>query len=85
MFKTHHVRIVWRKKMSWISLKKESPRLGEWVLALTTGQGIYQIRRIGSVCPLGYDSLDYMIPASVRDDVVFTHWMPVPEMPHDLE
>lgn len=69
--------------MNWISFKTQMPELGTWVLGYTVGGGIATIRRVGSRNLDEYDRLDWMLPAHLRDDCVFTHWMPMPEEPKD--
>jgi|BogFormECP03_OM2_1039629.scaffolds.fasta_scaffold00002_31 hypothetical protein len=67
--------------MEWISLKDRMPTLGDWVLGLTHGRGIYEIRRVASINPNGYSRLDWGLPYYVKEDAIFTHWMPLPQPP----
>ena len=77
--------------MEWISLHKELPPIGKWILGLTNasqgnykwGGGIYQLRRIGEKSQSGYERTDWMIPAYVREDAIFTHWMDLPDYPKE--
>lgn len=69
--------------MKWISLNKESPPIGEWILVLTDGKGIYQSRKIYNRFPLDYHPNDWFLPAYLRDDCVFTHWMLLPPFPEE--
>lgn len=78
--------------MEWIDLRDKLPELGKWVLGLTNyeqgnyekmGGGIYQLRRTGEKAQSGYERTDWMIPAYVKDDAVFTHWTPLPNFPKD--
>jgi hypothetical protein len=69
--------------MYWNDLNNKLPEMGKWVLGLTTGGGTYQIRRIDKRVEKGYDRLDWMIPAYVDDDAIFSHWLDLPKSPHD--
>lgn len=70
--------------MEWINLNKQRPTPFVWILGLTPGMGIYQIRRVNPNEDFtGQKNTDWMLPAYLRDDVIFTHWMPLPEMPKD--
>jgi hypothetical protein len=71
--------------MKWISLDEEMPRLSTWILGYTNGGGIYVIRRVSETNINGYLRTDWMIPAYVRDDARFTHWMPIPAAPEECE
>jgi|HubBroStandDraft_3_1064219.scaffolds.fasta_scaffold04924_5 hypothetical protein len=65
--------------MQWISLKKQTPPIGEWILALTEGGGIYESRYLGET----KDNIGWMVPWYLQEDVKFTHWMPLPEKPNE--
>lgn len=70
--------------MGWTSLKKELPPLGEWVLGLTDMGAIAQIRRVNADANCKLQTItDWMIPAWLKDDAKFTHWIPIPEIPQD--
>jgi len=71
--------------MEWISINDQLPPLSTWVLALSSGKGIYEVRRSGSKIDKGYLRTDWVLPWYMNDYVTITHWMPQPSLPNAKE
>lgn len=75
----------------WINIHDEQPPLGDWVLALckapgshkNLGRGIYTVRRIAEGD--AYDPVKWLLPYYMHESAILTHWMPMPEMPDDMD
>ena len=68
------------RQMNWISVEDRLPESLEDVL-FTEGEGVYKgYRLVSSISEVDWDYW-YSVTETRIEDV--THWMPLPELPHD--